>query len=121
MVNISMRSTIDDFVKFVAEKLRIDTIPKVSISNDSDFAVFNRTFGIYYPDQQGFTVEVSNRNIVDILRTIAHEMTHHRQMEVNSSKSRTDLEIEATAAAGMLVKLYCEKHPDLYKTGKSNK
>lgn len=110
-----MKSRINDFVKFVGKKLRIDSLPKVSISNDTNFAFSNKTFGIYYPNKQGFTVEISNRNIVDILRTIAHEMTHHRQMEVNSSKSRTELEIEATAAAGMLVKIYCENHPELYK------
>lgn len=109
-----MKTVISEFVEFVSDKLRMDHPPKVKVSNDPNFAKQNKTFGIYFPEKGGFTVEVHGRNIVDVLRTIAHEMTHHRQMEVNSTKSRTDLEIEATAAAGMLVKLFCETRPELY-------
>lgn len=109
-----MDSTIKDFVKFVAEKLRMDEFPKVHVSDNPKFATSNKTFGIYFPEKNGFIVEVHGRNIVDVLRTIAHEMTHHRQNEVHSYKSHADLEIEATAAAGMLVKIYCERHPELY-------
>lgn len=109
-----MEEVINDFVKFVARRLRMDKLPKVEISQDPNFAVSNKTFGIYYPGHNMTTIEANNRNIVDILRTIAHELTHHRQNEVGSPKSRTELEIEATVAAGMLVKLYCEEHPQLY-------
>lgn len=109
-----MDKIINDFVPFVAEKLRMDNLPEVRIEKDPKFAMSNKTFGIYVPDKGGFTVEVHGRNIVDVLRTVAHEMTHHRQNEVGSKKSRTDLEIEATTAAGMLVKIYCENHPELY-------
>jgi len=109
-----MDDVISDFVEFVSDKLRMDDLPKVKVSNDPKFSTTYKTFGIYVPEKAGFTVEVHGRNIVDVLRTIAHEMTHHRQMEVGSTKSRTDLEIEATTAAGMLVKLYCENHPELY-------
>lgn len=109
-----MKNVINDFVKFVSEKLRMDQPPHVKVSNDPKFAETHKTFGIYFPEKNGFIVEVYERNIVDVLRTIAHEMTHHRQNEVGSTKGRTDLEIEATTAAGMLVKLYCENHPELY-------
>lgn len=111
-----MKHVISDFVEFVSDKLRIDTPPEVNVSNNPNFAKEHKTFGIYYPEKSGFTVEVYERNIVDVLRTIAHEMTHHRQMEVRSTKSRTELEIEATTAAGMLVKLFCEDRPELYSS-----
>jgi hypothetical protein len=107
---------LDEFVKFVAEKLRMDELPKVEIQNDKDFAKDHKTFGIYMPDQNATVVETYGRNIVDVMRTIAHELTHHRQNEVNSNKSRADLELEAHAAAGMLVKLFCANHPELYGT-----
>ena len=111
-----MLQVINDFVKFVSKKLRMDNLPIIKVNKDPMFTTKHKTFGIYYPDQKGFTVEVYDRNIVDVLRTVAHEMTHHRQMEVGSPKNRTDLEIEATTAAGMLVKLYCDKHPELYRS-----
>lgn len=111
-----MEDIIKDFVKFVSKKLNMDELPEVRIEKNPKFAVSNKTFGIYFPDDNSTTVEVYGRNIVDVLRTVAHELTHHRQNEVNSKKSRVDLEIEATVAAGMLVKIYCEKHPQLYKT-----
>lgn len=109
-----MKQVISDFVKFVSKKLRLDHPPQIIISKDPNFSEKNKTFGIYYPEKNGFVIEVNNRNIVDVLRTIAHEMTHHRQNEVGSTKDRVDLEIEATSAAGILVKLYCEQHPELY-------
>ena len=112
-----MDSQLKDFIKYVAEKLRLDEIPQLEIA-DSGFSQHMKTFGVYFPDRESFTVEIHGRNIVDVLRTIAHELVHHRQMEVGSTKPRTELEIEATAAAGMLVKLYCEKHPELYNTEK---
>jgi len=115
-----MREVLKDFISFVADKLHLDELPTLKIASPG-FSTSNKTFGIYFPDRASFTVEVHGRNIVDVLRTVAHELVHHRQMEVGSTKERTELEIEATAAAGMLVKLYCEKHPDLYKTAKSNK
>ncbi len=111
-----MDKIISDFVKFVAEKLRMDEVPKVKVSKNPDFATSNKTFGIYFPDANATTVETYGRNIVDVLRTVAHELTHHRQNEVGSRKDRTELEIEATTAAGMLVKIYCEEHPELYGT-----
>lgn len=107
---------IDDFVKFVAEKLHMDKPPKVKIQNDPEFAEEYKTFGIYMPDRNATVVETYGRNIVDVLRTIAHELTHHRQNEVGSTKDRVDLETEATMAAGILVKLYCANHPELYGT-----
>ncbi len=109
-----MDAVIKEFVKFVAEKLHMDEVPKVKVSKDPEFATKNKTFGIYFPDANATTVETYGRNIVDVLRTIAHELTHHRQNEVGSTKSRTELEIEATTAAGMLVKIFCEDHPELY-------
>lgn len=109
-----MEKVINNFVKFVSTKLRMDELPKVKVIDDAEFSTTNKTFGIYYPDSRSTTIETHDRNIVDVLRTIAHELTHHRQNEVNSKKSRTDLEIEATVAAGMLVKIYCDKHPSLY-------
>lgn len=109
-----MEDVIKDFVKFVGEKLRMDHLPRFRIDTDPKFATDNKTFGMYFPEHNGFIVEVYDRNIVDVLRTIAHEMTHHRQNEVGSHKSHVDLENEATMAAGMLVKLYCESHPELY-------
>ncbi len=110
-----MDSIIKDFINYVAEKLRMDELPQVEIASPG-FSKHHKTFGVYFPDAASFTVEVHDRNIVDVLRTVAHELVHHRQMEVNSPKSRTELEIEATTAAGMLVKLYCEEHPDLYQS-----
>lgn len=111
-----MDKIIKEFVKFVSQKLRMNEVPKIKVERDPNFSTSNKTFGIYYPDDRAFTVEVYGRNIVDVLRTIAHEMTHHRQNEVGSisTKDRADLEIEATIAAGMLVKIFCESRPELY-------
>ena len=109
-----MQQTISDFVNYVGKKLGIQELPKFHIVDDPKFSKDHKTFGMYFPDKKGFIVEVYNRNIVDVLRTIAHEMRHHKQNEDGSTKSHVELENEATMAAGMIVKLYCENHPELY-------
>ena len=57
-----MDKIINDFVKFVSEKLHIENPPKVRVETDPEFATSNKTFGIYYPDANAFTVEVDRKS-----------------------------------------------------------
>jgi hypothetical protein len=62
-------------------------------------------------------VYTGNRNLIDILRTVAHELTHRKQgLEgriKGASPPGSKLEREADAQAGYLMKLYGAEHPEI--------
>ena len=62
-------------------------------------------------------VYTGHRNFVDILRTIAHELIHRKQNQQHRIKRKSPpgskLEREADSEAGMLMKLYARKHPEI--------
>jgi hypothetical protein len=66
-------------------------------------------------------VYVGNRNMVDILRTVCHELVHVKQGQVGEIQRATrhgagsPLEIEADAKAGYLMKLYGKLHRDIFE------
>ena len=64
-------------------------------------------------------VYVGNRNMVDILRTVCHELQHVKQNEDGRIKKYTGpgspLEVEADAVAGYLMKLYGKLYRDIFE------
>ena len=70
---------VTDFVKYCATQLNLTKIPKLSLISDPMFSHTNKTFGQYAPETDHTTVNINNRNLVDVLRTIAHELVHAAQ------------------------------------------
>jgi hypothetical protein len=72
--------------------------------------------GYYNPDTDKLWIYTGHRNLIDIMRTIAHELSHHKQDTDGHSTNNVDLadlESQADMAAGMLVKIYVRKHPEI--------
>ncbi len=108
------KATIHDFVKFVARELQLQRLPKkISLTNKS----LGQTFGTYAPDLDELVIYAGNRHTVDILRTLAHELVHHKQMETGVSLDGSDgspIENEANSIAGELLRKYRYKNPEIY-------
>jgi hypothetical protein len=51
---------------------------------------------------------------MDILRTVAHELVHHKQTELGSEEPRAKKEYEANVYGGMLIKLFGKKYPHFF-------
>jgi DNA-binding transcriptional MocR family regulator len=62
-------------------------------------------------------VYMAHRNLIDILRTIAHELQHRKQAAQGRlhghSPPGSKIEREADGEAGYLVKLYGAQHPNI--------
>jgi Zn-dependent peptidase ImmA (M78 family) len=114
LYEIHNKAIIHDFVKFVAQTLELQTLPKkVTFTNDS----LEQTFGMYTPETEELKVYVGKRHIADILRTLAHELVHHRQREQGMTpdgSDGSDIENEANAMAGTLMRKYRYIHPEIY-------
>ena len=112
--------SIKDFVDFCKEALQISKLPEVRFTENRDWVLARRSFGEYNPAQLTLTVYVGNRNTADIIRTLAHELVHHKQNEMGriqlgSGKTGSDIENEANALAGILLREYGTMNELIYE------
>ncbi len=117
--NASTEDTVQDFVNFCVEKLKIENNPRIRFKRDPAWSARNRTFGSYNHDTNELIVSLANRHVMDILRTVAHELTHQRQGEVadipdHAGETGSQWENEANAKAGVLMREYGQQNPSLF-------
>ena len=123
----SEKKTIDDFVEFVKKELGINNEVDIQLQNNKDGI---RTTAVYkYQDEGDEDFEQSHikvfalgRALVDVLRSIAHELVHHKQNEDGELKGKHSnvggpIEDEANAVAGEMIKAYGLEHPEIYPEG----
>jgi Zn-dependent peptidase ImmA (M78 family) len=74
--------------------------------------------GGYMPGSGKVIVTAKNRAIADIMRTLAHELTHHRQYELGmigpEDTDNQQLEDQANIFAGRLVRWFGREHKEIY-------
>jgi len=119
----NIQSILDKFMPYVCQELQITQIPKVEI--ETTIGEEQPSFGGYHPDSHYISLNPSNRNIVDILRTLAHELVHAKQNEMgllkpDSGDTGSDIENDANAIAGIIMRNYGKQNPDIYKIGVLN-
>lgn len=107
-----------DFVNFTKEFLGITDDIKIMLA-------YERTSDLkttaYYSTNGHLVVYAKDRAIVDICRSIAHELVHHKQnLEgrlVNAVKDGEDgspIENEANSVAGVIIRKYGKIKPEIY-------
>jgi hypothetical protein len=112
---------INDFVKFAGEKLGFgDNLPKIILSDNEKEAETMHSFGKYTPQIEELRVVIANRNLADILRTLAHELVHHKQsldgkLKPDSNETGSPDENEANSLAGVLLREYGQNNPIIFE------
>jgi Zn-dependent peptidase ImmA (M78 family) len=112
---------VSQFVKFLAGKLGLDSgTPQVVLSYDSGEAASMASFGKYTPETNELRVVAINRNLADILRTIAHEIVHYWQKndgKLNPASNDTGSaeENEANALAGEFMREFGKNNPMIFE------
>ena len=108
-----------DFVNFAKDFLEIDDDVKVELA-------FKRTPDIkttaYYRLDGLIKIYAKNRAIIDICRSIAHELVHHKQNledrlvdAVKDGEDGSPIENEANAVAGVIIRKWGKLHPEIYE------
>lgn len=115
-INIAM-----DFIKFCANFLKIVDLPRIVFTNNHDWAIGIRAFGQYRNEEKVLIVYIKNRNLADVLRTLAHELVHHRQNEEgklgpHSGDAGSDIENEANSLAGVIMRDYGKMNSMIYES-----
>lgn len=109
---------LNDFLLFAKEYLGLESLPKrrirASINNPEQ-----PTFGIYDNETGILEIGINNRQPMDILRTVAHELVHYRQHIANNlgpdaGDTGSPQENEANAVAGEIMREYGRMRPELF-------
>ncbi len=116
-----------DFIDFCVKELKIEHMPRVKLRRDPQWPQVHKTFGRYSDDTKTLEVAWGQRHIMDVLRTVAHELTHKHQHEREGHRMGPDAgetgspyENEANARAGVLMRDYGRLHPEYFAVGQAH-
>ena len=117
-VNITPENSLlaGDFINFCADSLPITGDFEIYVVSDRGSHNIDTT-AAYHIGKNIVKVYGKNRALVDILRSIAHELTHMMQDESGMlvgeiQDAGGSIEDEANAKAGELIKLYAKSRPE---------
>ncbi len=110
-----------DFINFCKESIGVETLPKIQFIGNNNSAKQNKTFGQYNSESKSIIIYIGNRNLADICRTLAHELTHHKQNEMGmlkpeSGKTGSPIENQAHQVAGIAMREYGKIQSLIYES-----
>jgi len=108
-----------EFARFIKKELDIKHVPTIAILNKREHLKTTANYD-YAKKNKIIKVYGKNRMLVDIMRSMAHEMTHHKQFEDGKLKVKPPdiggpIEDEANAKAGQFIKMFAEIDPTIYE------
>jgi hypothetical protein len=111
---------LDTFVQFASKKIGIKDMPTMKLEKDP----MTNSFGGYNPAEKSIVVITKNRHPMDIYRTVAHELVHHKQNEdgrlgkdiQKEGATGSPIENEANAEAGKVMRWFAKSNPDMFKS-----
>jgi hypothetical protein len=112
-------TTVQEFIAHVIDRLGIDPVPEIVLHSDSAWSKQNQSFGRYNADTHALEVNLADRHIMDILRTVAHELVHCRQNQSrplpdHAGRTGSPWENDANARAGVIMRDYAESNPEKF-------
>lgn len=116
----SKADVIKEFTRFVIKELKIQTPPRMRLKKDPTWSARNKTFGRYTPETNEMELSLAGRNVMDICRTLAHELVHCRQNEqgninAQSGEDGSQQENEANSLAGIIMRRWGKMHPEFFE------
>jgi hypothetical protein len=109
-----------EFVRFAAEDLGLKSLPKFDFAFDTKRSLQHKSFGGYQPGGEHITITVLNRHIMDVCRTLAHELVHYSQdlkkelEDDEAGATGSPQENEANARAAVIMRNWGKKHPNYF-------
>jgi hypothetical protein len=117
-LNENKKDKVTEFVKFVKKELDLNECPSVVLQNGRGRLKTTAHYD-YSKENKIIRINAKNRALVDILRSIAHEMVHHKQFEQGRLKVKPpdiggEIEDEANAKAGQFIKMFSKMDETIY-------
>jgi hypothetical protein len=111
-------SIVQDFIQHVTAELGINPVPEIHLHTDPSWSEQNQSFGRYDPESHTLNVSMPNRHVMDVLRTVAHELVHcsqnqqHGQLPDDAGETGSRWENDANARAGIIMRDWANSHPE---------
>jgi len=117
---LNIPEEVNRFAEWAGQRLHIKKLPKIDLSQDTKDARDNHHTGRHVEGEDSIWVYAKNRNLVDILRTVFHELVHVRQGEIGMIKPGdsypgSPIEVMADMLAGKYIKIYGEKNHQIFQ------
>ena len=109
-----------DFIRFAAKHLELNSLPEFDFVFDNGRSIEQRSFGGYAPGHEHITITVKNRHIMDVCRTLAHELVHYSQdlkkelENEDAGATGSPQENEANAEAAVIMRNFGKAFPDMF-------
>jgi hypothetical protein len=115
-----LKDEVGKFVNWTINQLHIKNKPKVVLSFNHEEAQQGHHTGKHIEGSNNVWVYVKNRNLVDILRTVFHELVHWRQselgmIEAGDSYPGSPIESMADMMAGKYIKIYGKENKQIFQ------
>jgi predicted SprT family Zn-dependent metalloprotease len=112
------KEKLNKFVKFVKDELELEQVPKIVVQNNRNGLKTTANYN-YNSEVKVVKVTAKNRLLVDVMRSIAHELVHHKQYEQGRLKVKPpdiggEIEDEANAKAGQFIKMFSKLDETIY-------
>jgi len=112
------------FIDFTCQKLNIKEVPGLKYKEPTDQGE-QPSFAAYSPCDKEVIIMTKNRHPMDVFRSVAHELVHHKQNEdgklgkdvAKEGATGSPIEDEANYMAGRVMRWFGKANPDMF--GKS--
>ena len=117
----SETNLVQEFIQHTATELGIDPVPEIHLHTDPEWSTRNQSFGRYDPRSHTLNVSMPNRHILDVLRTVAHELVHcsqnqqHNGLPDDAGETGSRWENDANARAGIIMRDWANSHPEHFE------
>jgi pyrimidine deaminase RibD-like protein/GNAT superfamily N-acetyltransferase len=114
-----LKKILHRFYDSCVDKLKLKNPPRLRLETTPDWSRENGSFGQYEPETNTLILATAGRHVLDILRTMAHEMTHRQQDEksplpADAGETGSPYEDQANAMAGRIMRQWAEEQPDMF-------
>jgi hypothetical protein len=106
------KQRIKEFAIWAIKLLEIEQAPRIRLVADSG----TTALGYFDTESKEIVVTYKDRHQMDIMRTLAHELVHRKQLEFRELDGATGSndENEANAIAGVLLRKWGKQNPDQF-------
>ncbi len=114
--DVTFNSTISDILRICSDELGITEFPEIEFIDDkSSIEGEQPSFGAF--DGDSISVITKDRHLLDVIRTLCHELVHWKQKlngDAMDGSDGSDIENEANAVAGVIMRRFGKQHPECF-------
>ena len=108
---VLLQHMVTHLLELCKSELELDSLPEIRILHEP---LENSSFGEF---DGGIKVVAKDRHPLDVMRTLAHELVHYKQlnsgMELDGNDG-SDTENGANAIAGIIMRRFAHKYPNYF-------